>query len=169
MCVHVRLLLGACVCIDWQKWRARIVHSSRIACLLMKVCEYAATPTLQTPLITTTTFHRDYVCVLCARCCILIHRLFLCLYVHTRLANVCLTVREREGNHINNQLLNENDPQRGACTQCPPSSCTRPLWLKFVAVGRHTKPHWEERGGCLCVWRSCLSSGAVASPEWREE
>lgn len=35
--------------LDWQKWRARIVHSSRTAFLLMKVCKYAPTPTLRTP------------------------------------------------------------------------------------------------------------------------
>lgn len=43
------VLVCVFVCIDWQKWRARTVHSSRIACLLMKVCEYSSTPTLQTP------------------------------------------------------------------------------------------------------------------------
>lgn len=126
--MRLHLLLGMCVYIDWQKWRARIVHSSRIACLLMKVCEYAATPTLQTRglcvCFVCTSFHFDVLIVSVSMC-----------VLTPCTCTVCLTVRERLGNHINNQLQNENDPQQTVCTQSPPSSCHMPAVIKVCGSG----------------------------------
>lgn len=107
------------VCIDWQKWRARIVHSSRIACLLMKVCEYAATPTHYERPHSNHSLSRGlcvcYVCLLFPPDTLIVS-VFMCVL---RLAHVCSTVKERLGNHVNNQSHNENDPQRAVCTQPP--------------------------------------------------
>lgn len=62
ICIHMYVYVS--LYIDWQKWRARIVHSSRIACPLMKACEYTATPTLRTLSLQSQPF-TEIMCVFC--------------------------------------------------------------------------------------------------------
>lgn len=70
VCVFVCLFY-----IDWQKWRARIVHSSRIVCLLMKVCEYDAAPTLWTPSFQPHPF-TEIICIYMCVCVFCVHPSF---------------------------------------------------------------------------------------------
>lgn len=107
-------------------------------------------PHTANPLITTTALCRDYVRVFPLDT--LIVSVFVCVL---RLVNVCPNVRERLGNHINNQPHNENDPQREARTRFP-----------FII---HTPAAIKV---CGCVWvheaRVCVCGSWLNGGRWRE-
>lgn len=73
-----------------------------------------------------------------------------CFCVYLCALHVCSAVRERLGNHLNNNhIMKMTHSEQRAHSSL--SSCTCLLWLKSVAVGRYTSPCSGMRGVCVFV------------------
>lgn len=133
--------------IDWPKWRARIVHFSRTACLRMKVCEY---PAAKNPLVTQRAL---FACV-----CLLAYLSTLFpLYTYIDFVFMCMLRLLHLRMHvtidlINNRLHDETDPQRVARSPLPlpqPPAMHVAAVIEVVGCGWRTKARLS-REKCAC-------------------